>query len=52
MNCIILDWHKRYGEEMYDHSIDPDENMNLANRNEFNTLKLQLYHILRNKLDN
>lgn len=49
---MLSDWHKRYGEELYDHSIDPDENMNLANRHEFAALKLQLYRILRNKLDN
>lgn len=49
---MFSDWHKRYGEELYDHSIDPDENLNLAHRYELAAIKLQLYRILRKKLDN
>lgn len=46
------DWNRFYGEELYDHSIDPDEYMNLYDRYEFVAIKLQLKHILRSKLDN
>ncbi|XP_031631484.1 iduronate 2-sulfatase isoform X2 [Contarinia nasturtii] len=45
-------WHKYYGEELYDHSIDPEENLNLVNRHEFDAIKLQLKHLLRSKLEN
>lgn len=46
------DWHRFYGEELYDHSIDPDEYMNLYDRREFAALKSQLKHLLRSKVDN
>ena len=46
------DWNRFYGEELYDHSIDPDEYINLYDRYEFAAIKLQLKHLLRTKLDN
>lgn len=47
-----LDWNRFYGEELYDHTIDPDEYINLYDRHEFAAIKLQLKHLLRTKLDN
>lgn len=44
------DWNITYGEELYDHSIDPDEMMNLATRSPFIELTLQLNKLLREKL--
>ncbi|CAG9810098.1 unnamed protein product [Chironomus riparius] len=36
-------WEKIFGEELYDHSFDPDENINLVNRSpELNQIKEQL----------
>jgi hypothetical protein len=29
---FFTDWRKIYGEELYDHSFDCDENINLAHR--------------------
>lgn len=39
-----------YGEEMYDHSIDPGEMMNLAARAPFSEFKSQLRELLKEKL--
>ncbi|XP_055631229.1 iduronate 2-sulfatase [Toxorhynchites rutilus septentrionalis] len=36
------DWTKLYGEELYDHSIDPNENMNLAERPQLLEIKEHL----------
>lgn len=47
-----IDWNRYYGEELYDHTIDPDEYINLYDRHEFAAIKLQLKHLLRTKLDN
>lgn len=47
-----LDWNRFYGEELYDHSTDPDEYTNLYDQHEFAAIKLQLKHLLRTKLDN
>lgn len=33
-NNFTADWTKVYGRELYDHQIDPQENMNLVDRNE------------------
>lgn len=44
-------WSRIYGEELYDHSIDPDEMTNLAARDQFNELKLRLRKLLREKLN-
>ncbi|KAJ6632748.1 Iduronate 2-sulfatase, partial [Pseudolycoriella hygida] len=41
------DFHSVYGEELYDHSIDPDENMNLALRGQFKDLKDELLKLLK-----
>lgn len=46
------DWHRKYGEELYDHSIDAEENMNLFDRNEYYDIKIQLKNFLRSKIDN
>lgn len=39
---MILDWRKLYGEELYDHSFDSDENINLAHRMGFGEIKKKL----------
>jgi iduronate 2-sulfatase len=36
------DWTVVYGEELYDHSLDPKENMNLISRSELNFVRLFL----------
>ncbi|XP_018572452.1 iduronate 2-sulfatase [Anoplophora glabripennis] len=36
-NNFTVDWSNTYGKELYDHFIDPEENMNLVNRNELST---------------
>jgi iduronate 2-sulfatase len=33
---FMADWTTVYGKELYDHLIDPQENMNLASREELN----------------
>lgn len=33
-----VDWKKVYATELYDHLIDPKENMNLADRDELKTV--------------
>lgn len=43
----LSDWRKSYGEELYDHSIDPQETMNLAGRTELATIKLNLKKLLK-----
>lgn len=43
------DWQKMYGEELYDHSIDRDENMNLAYRQGFEDIKNKLKQQLMKK---
>lgn len=48
---IFTAWSRVYGEELYDHSIDPDEMTNLATRDQFNELKLHLKEMLRRKLN-
>lgn len=49
---FLLDWNRFYGEELYDHTTDPDEYINLYDRQEFAAIKLQLKNLLRTKLDN
>lgn len=44
-----IDWQKIYGEELYDHSIDGDENMNLAHRQGFEDIKNKLRQQLMKK---
>lgn len=46
----VLDWHRFYGEELYDHSIDPNELINLHDRNEYQDLKLKLKKVLRDRI--
>jgi len=42
-SCKFTDWEKIFGEELYDHSFDPDENINLINRSpELNQIRDQL----------
>lgn len=48
---ILLAWSQIYGEELYDHSIDPGEKMNLATRVQFAKQKLHLNELLREKLN-
>lgn len=43
----IVDFNTVYGEELYDHSFDPDENMNLALRRQFKDFKAELLKLLR-----
>lgn len=43
-------WSRIYGEELYDHSIDPNEMTNLATRDQFNKLKMNLRKMLKEKL--
>lgn len=38
----FIDWRKIHGEELYDHSIDGDENINLAHRYGFEDVKNEL----------
>lgn len=52
ISYFSLDWNRFYGEELYDHAMDPDEYINLYDRHEFAAIKLQLKHLLRTKLDN
>lgn len=44
-------WNKIVGEEFYDHSIDPDENINLNTRSELDGIRLDLRKILIDKFD-
>ncbi|XP_060532302.1 iduronate 2-sulfatase [Cylas formicarius] len=37
-----ISWNKCYGKELYDHSIDPGENMNLAGRPELHEIQKNL----------
>jgi iduronate 2-sulfatase len=46
---FVRNWHQMYGEELYDHSIDSDEYMNLADRQSIDSLKVALKRILRSK---
>lgn len=34
VNNFKIDWKKVYGRELYDHQIDPKEDLNLADREE------------------
>uniref|UniRef100_A0A182JRP6 Sulfatase N-terminal domain-containing protein n=1 Tax=Anopheles christyi TaxID=43041 RepID=A0A182JRP6_9DIPT len=43
------DWSKIYGEELYDHSIDPQENMNLIDREPLAAVKDALRMKLKEK---
>ncbi|XP_052899267.1 iduronate 2-sulfatase [Anopheles moucheti] len=43
------DWSTIYGEELYDHSIDPQENMNLSDRTPLMTIKDSLRMKLKEK---
>lgn len=38
----ISDWRKIYGEELYDHRFDGEENINLADRYGFEEIKKRL----------
>ena len=39
----FTDWERIFGEELYDHSFDPEENINLINRSsELNQIRDQL----------
>lgn len=53
-NCIAIslrpsfaDWNRIFGEELYDHRFDADENINLVNRKELNTIRTTLKKQLR-----
>ncbi|KAK5643922.1 hypothetical protein RI129_007767 [Pyrocoelia pectoralis] len=41
-----IDWNKVFGQELYDHNLDPNENMNLVTRPEMN----EMINFLRKKL--
>lgn len=41
-NNFTIDWNNVYGKELYDHLIDPEENMNLIDRNELIAIVKQL----------
>ncbi|GAB0089992.1 iduronate 2-sulfatase [Sergentomyia squamirostris] len=43
------DWNMVYGEELYDHSIDSEENINLATRSQFDKIKMIFMDILKAK---
>lgn len=43
---FAIDWQVVYGEELYDHCIDPHEKLNLVGRREFSHLKWELRHLL------
>lgn len=45
-NCTP-NWSRTLDRELYDHFIDPDENMNLASRSELNSIIKELSHKLR-----
>lgn len=45
----FIDWRKIYGEELYDHSIDGDENINLAHHFGFEDIKIELRNRLMGK---
>lgn len=47
--CRFTDWRKIYGEELYDHSFDGEENINLANRYGFEDIKNELRNRLMQK---
>lgn len=50
--CILfIDWNTIYGEELYDHRLDPKENMNLSDRPEFDNIKNKLRKILIKETD-
>lgn len=40
-------WGKLVGTELYDHSIDPEEEINLANRSQFQNIRKKLSNLLR-----
>lgn len=46
VNPFFSDWRKIFGEELYDHSSDDSENINLANQLDFDSIKVEL----RNRL--
>lgn len=46
----ITVWSRIHGEELYDHTIDPHELINLATRDRFDKLKLHLMNKLKEKL--
>lgn len=46
---FIADWRKIHGEELYDHSFDSQENINLAHRNGFEAIRSQLKDQLMKK---
>uniref|UniRef100_A0AAG5D302 Sulfatase N-terminal domain-containing protein n=1 Tax=Anopheles atroparvus TaxID=41427 RepID=A0AAG5D302_ANOAO len=48
-NTFKRDWTTLYGEELYDHSIDPKENMNLIDRAPLAAIKDVLQTKLRDK---
>ncbi|KAJ8911048.1 hypothetical protein NQ315_004695, partial [Exocentrus adspersus] len=43
---FTVDWNVSYGKELYNHLIDPDENINLADRDEMRTVIELLRQIL------
>lgn len=45
-NFHLADWRKIYGEELYDHGFDGDENINLAHRYGFEEIKSELQNRL------
>lgn len=49
MFAFVLDWRKIYGEELYDHGFDGDENINLAHRTGFENIKNELRDRLMRK---
>lgn len=49
IKLLFLDWQKIFGEELYDHSIDKDENINLAHRQGFEDIKNKLKEQLMKK---
>ncbi|CAG9762856.1 unnamed protein product [Ceutorhynchus assimilis] len=43
---FTVNWNKVYGREMYDHLIDPQENLNLADRKEMINVRKKLRRLL------
>lgn len=48
-SLFFADWRKLYGEELYDHNLDGDENINLAHRAGFEDIKNELRNRLMRK---
>lgn len=46
---FILDWKKQFGEELYDHTFDAGENLNLVNRAEMKGIRKSLRRLLKQR---